>query len=248
MNQELLFAKTLEEIKALAMQQDRVLSKEQVEEAFGKIGMKPEELTPIYEYLNQKKIGIGEPVDPDEYLTEEDVDFLSDYVEQIKLLPAFSQGEKEAYFLSAMAGDSTGKAKTIEILLADIIDVAKLYTGQGVLLEDLIGEGNVALAMGVEMLGCLEKPEEVPGMLVKMAMDAMEALIQETEEESKIDRKIVDKVNEVSAEAKKLAESLNRKITVEELMEETSFSEKKIREAIRISGNRIEYFEGANEQ
>ena len=248
MNQELLFAKTLEEIKALAMQQDRVLSKEQVEEAFGKIGMKPEELTPIYEYLNQKKIGIGEPVDPDEYLTEEDVDFLSDYVEQIKLLPAFSQGEKEAYFLSAMAGDSTGKAKTIEILLADIIDVAKLYTGQGVLLEDLIGEGNVALAMGVEMLGCLEKPEEVPGMLVKMAMDAMEALIQETEEESKIDRKIVDKVNEVSAEAKKLAESLNRKITVEELMEETSFSEKKIREVIRISGNRIEYFEGANEQ
>ena len=248
MNQELLFAKTLEEIKALALEQDRVLSKEQVEEAFGKIGMKPEELTPIYEYLNQKKIGIGEPVDPDEYLTEEDVDFLSDYVEQIKLLPVLSQGEKEANFLSAMAGDSTGKAKTIEILLGDIIDVAKLYTGQGVLLEDLIGEGNVALAMGVEMLGCLEKPDEVPGMLVKMAMDAMEALIQETEEESKIDRKIVDKVNEVSTEAKKLAESLNRKITVEELMEETSFSEKKIREAIRISGNRIEYFEGANDQ
>lgn len=248
MNQELLFAKTLEEIKTLALEQDRVLSKEQVEEAFGKIGMKPEELTPIYEYLNQKKIGIGEPVDPDEYLTEEDVDFLSDYVEQIKILPVLSQGEKEANFLSAMAGDSTGKAKTIEILLEDIIDVAKLYTGQGVFLEDLIGEGNVALAMGVEMLGCLEKPDEVPGMLVKMAMDAMEALIQETEEESKIDRKIVDKVNEVSAEAKKLAESLNRKITVEELMEETSFSEKKIREAIRISGNRIEYFEGANEQ
>ena len=248
MNQELLFAKTLEEIKTLALEQDRVLSKEQVEEAFGKIGMKPEELTPIYEYLNQKKIGIGEPVDPDEYLTEEDVDFLSDYVEQIKLLPVLSQGEKEANFLSAMAGDSTGKARTIEILLGDIIDVAKLYTGQGVLLEDLIGEGNVALAMGVEMLGCLEKPDEVPGMLVKMAMDAMEALIQETEEESKIDRKIVDKVNEVSAEAKKLAESLNRKITVEELMEETSFSEKKIREVIRISGNRIEYFEGANEQ
>ena len=223
-------------------------SKEQVEEVFGKIGMKPEELTPIYEYLNQKKIGIGEPVDPDEYLSEEDVDFLSDYVEQIKLLPVFSDGEKEAYFLSAMAGDSTGKAKTIEILLGDIIDVAKLYTGQGVLIEDLIGEGNVALTMGVEMLGCLEKPDEVPGMLVKMAMDAMEALIQETEEENKIDRKLVDKVNEVSAEAKKLAESLNRKITVEELMEETSFSEKKIREAIRISGNRIEYFEGANEQ
>lgn len=248
MNQEQLFAKTLEEVKSLAISQDRVVSKEQVEEAFGKIGMKPEELAPIYDYLKQKKIGIGEPVDPDEYLTKEDVDFLSEYLHEINLMPVLSQGEREAHFISAMAGDRMGKTKTIEILLPDIIDIAKLYTGQGVLLEDLIGEGNVALAAGVEMLGCLEKAEEVPGMLVKMAMDAMEALIQETEEESKIDRKIVDKVNEVSAEAKKLAESLNRKITVEELMEETSFSEKKIREAIRISGNRIEYFEGANEQ
>lgn len=247
MNQEQLFAKTLEEIKNLALEQERVISKEQVEEAFGKIGMKPEELTPIYEYLIQKKIGIGEPVDPDEYLTEEDVDFLSEYLREIDQMPVLSQGEKEAHFISAMAGERAGKTKTIEILLPDVIDVAKLYTGQGVLLEDLIGEGNVALATGVEMLGCLEKADEVPGMLIKMAMDAMEELIRETEDESKVDRKIVDKVNEVSEEAKKLAEALNRKITVEELMEETSFSEKKIREAIRMSGNRIEYFEGADE-
>ena len=247
MNQEQLFAKTLEEIKLLAIEQDRVLSKEQVEEAFGSIGMKPEELAPIYDYLKQKKIGIGQPVNPDEYLTEEDVDFLAEYLREIDQMPVLSQGEKEAHFIAAMAGDRTGKTKTIEILLPDIVDVAKLYTGQCVLLEDLIGEGNVALAMGVEMLGCLEKGDEVAGMLVKMAMDAMEELIRETEDENKIDRKVVDKVNEVSAEAKKLAEALNRKITVEELMEETSFSEKKIREAIRMSGNRIGYFEGADE-
>lgn len=247
MNQEQLFAKTLEEVKSLAISQDRVVSKEQVEEAFGKIGMKPEELAPIYDYLKQKKIGIGEPVDPDEYLTKEDVDFLSEYLHEINLMPVLSQGEREAHFISAMAGDRMGKTKTIEILLPDIIDIAKLYTGQGVLLEDLIGEGNVALAAGVEMLGCLEKAEEVPGMLVKMAMDAMEELIRETENENKVDRKIVDKVNEVSNEARKLAETLNRKITVEELMEETSFTEKKIREAIRMSGNRIEYFEGTDE-
>lgn len=246
-NQEVLFAKTIEEIKELAIAQGRVLSKEQVEEAFAAIGMKPEELEPIYEYLAQKKIGIGQPVDPDEYLTEEDRNFLDDYAAQIKELAMLTDGEKEAHFLSAMAGDPVGKTKTIEILLADIMDVAKLYTGQGVLIEDLIGEGNMALTLGVEMLGCLEKADEVPGMLVKMAMDAMEELIKTTEEESKIDRKVADKVNEVLEEAKKLAQALNRKITVEELMEETSFSEKKIREAIRMSGNKIEYFEGADE-
>lgn len=247
MNQELAFAKTLEEIRKLAAGQGNVISKDQVEEAFFKIGMKEEELTPIYEYLKQKKIGIGEPVDLDEYLTEEDKDFLSDYIEQINAMPVLSQGEKEACFLSAMAGDRNGKAKTIEILLPDIIDIAKLYTGQEVLIEDLIGEGNVALAIGVEMLGCLESPAEVPGTLAKMAMDAMEKLIRETEDDHKVDLKIADKVNEVSAEAKKLAEALSRKITVEELMEETGFSEKKIKDAIRMSGNKITYFEGADE-
>lgn len=247
MNQELLFAKTLEELKTLALSQNRVLSKEQIEEAFCKIGMNPDGLAPVYDYFKQKKIGIGTPVDLDEYLTEEDVDFLAEYVEQIKLLPVLSKGEQEAYFLSAMAGENSGKEKTMEILLPDIIDVAKLYTGQGVLLEDLIGEGNVALACGIGMLGCLEKPQEVPGMLIKMVMDAMEELIQETEEDHKTDQKILDRVNEVAEEAKKLAESLQRKITVEELMEETSFSEKKIRDVIRISGNKIKYFEGADE-
>lgn len=247
MNQELEFAKTLEKVRKLATSQGNVISKEQLEEAFAAIGMKDEQLTPIYEYLKQKKIGIGEAVDLDEYLTGEDKDFLADYLEQISMLPKFSQGEKEAYFISAMAGDSVGKAKTIEILLPDIVDIAKLYTGQEVLLEDLIGEGNVALATGVEMLGALEKPDEVPGMLAKMAMDAMEELIRETEDDHKSDRKIADKVNEVSAEAQKLAESLSRKITIEELMEETGFSERKIKDAIRMSGNKITYFEGADE-
>ncbi len=247
MNQELEFAKTLEAVRSLAASQGNVISKEQVEEAFAEIGMNGEQLTPIYEYLKQKKIGIGQPVDPDEYLTGDDKDFLADYLEQLECLPKLSQGEKEAYFISAMAGDATGKSKTIEILLPDIVDIAKLYTGQEVLLEDLIGEGNVALTMGVEMLGALEKPSEVPGMLAKMAMDAMEALIRETEDDHKSDRKIADKVNEVSFEAQKLAESLSRKITIEELMEETGFSEKKIKDAIRMSGNKITYFEGADE-
>ena len=115
------------------------------------------------------------------------------------------------------------------------------------MLEDLIGEGNVALAVGVEMLGALESAREVPGTLAKMAMDAMEELIRETEDDHKVDSKIADKVNEVSEEAKKLAEALNRKITVEELVEETGLTEKKIKDAIRMSGNKITYFEGADE-
>ncbi len=90
------------------------------------------------------------------------------------------------------------------------------------------------------MLGSLEKPDEVEGMLGKMIMDAMEEYIAEHAENSKIDKRVEDKVNKVADKARELAEELHRKVTTEELMEETGMSRKMIEDAIRMSGFKIE--------
>ena len=243
MNKELAFAKKLEEIRKLAKEQGNILSEEQVETVFGEIDISKEQLEPVFAYLKSKNIGIGEPVDLEDVLSQEDKDYLVEYVESLKELPILSDGEKRAYAMSAMAGDSVGKLNIINLFLPQVVDIAKLYSGQGVLLEDLIGEGNVALAAGVEMLGCLEVPEEVEGMLGKMIMNAMEDYIAENSEIKKADMHVVDKVNYISDQAKELAESLQRKITVEELAAETGIDEEEIKEAIKFSGNKIEYFE-----
>lgn len=243
MNQELAFAKKLEEVRKLAKEQGNILSKEQVEEAFAEIDILKEQLEPVFAYLKTKNIGIGEPVDLEENLSREDKDYLAEYVESLKELPVLSDGEKRAYAMAAIAGDGVGKLNMINLFLPQVVDIAKLYSGQGVLLEDLIGEGNVALATGVEMLGCLEDPDEVDGMLGKMIMDAMEDYISENTEAKKADMQVVDRVNNISDHAKELAESLQRKITVEELAAETGISEDEIREAIKFSGNKIEFFE-----
>ena len=243
MNKELAFAKKLEEIRKLAKEQGNMLSEEQVETAFREIEISKEQLEPVFAYLKSKNIGIGEPVDMDEVLSREDKDYLEEYLEELKELPVLSDGEKRAYAMAAIAGDSEGKWNIINFFLPQVVDIAKLYSGQGVLLEDLIGEGNVALATGVEMLGCLENPEEVDGMLGKMIMDAMEDYITENSAAKKADMQVVDKVNSISDQAKELAEALQRKITIEELAEETGIDEEEIREAIKFSGNKIEYFE-----
>lgn len=243
MNKELAFAKKLEEIRTLAKEQGNVLSMEQVEEAFLEIDITKEQLEPVYAYLKTKNIGIGEPVDVEDNLSREDKDYLEEYLESLQELPRLSEGEKRAYAMSAMAGDGVGKLNIINTFLPQVVDIAKLYSGQGALLEDLIGEGNVALATGVEMLGCLEDPEEVDGMLGKMIMDAMEDYITLNSEAKKIDMQVADKVNNVSDQAKELAETLQRKITVEELAEETGMNMEEIEEAIKLSGNKIEFFE-----
>ena len=242
MDKEILFTKTLEQVKKTAMEHDNCISKEQVEEAFAPLALSGEQMDMVYDYLHRSKIGIGEPVDLDEYLADEEKDYLDTYLKELQALPELSPGEREAITLSAMAGDADAQNRLVESYLPDVVQIAKLYAGQGVYLEDLIGEGNVALSVGVTMLGALEHASEAQGMLGKMIMDAMEEYITQNAEEEKKDKRIADKVNKVADAARELAEELHRKVTVEEVMTESGLSRKTIEDAIRMSGGRIEDF------
>lgn len=244
---EILFAQTLEQVRRLAKEQGNCVSGEQVREAFAKQELNENQMQMVFDYLVKHKVGIGQPIDPDEFLTEEERDYLQDYLNEIAALPSYSTGELEAFTISAMAGESEAQQKLVQGYLRDVVDIAKLYTGQGVFLEDLIGEGNVALAMGAGMLGSLEKPSEAQGMLAKLMMDAMEDYIQENAASAKTDRKVADKVNLVADKARELAEELHRKVTPEELARETGLSLKAIQDACRMSGFKIEDIGGENE-
>lgn len=241
--QELLFAKTLEDVRKLASAQGGYVEKEQVEAAFGELNFDEGQMELVYEYLKNHKIGIGQPVDLDDYLTGEEIDYLEEYRKELAFLPILTDGEKEACTLSAMAGDTDAQQTLIGIYLPQVMEIAKLYTGQGVFLEDLIGEGNVALAIGVTMLGALEHAKEAEGMLMKMVMDAMEESIGEQLEASRQEQKLADKVNKVAKKAKELSEDLKRNVTVEELVAETGMSRKYIEDALSFSGGSIEGIE-----
>ncbi len=240
MDREILFARTLEKVKRLAREQGNCISEEQVKAEFAQLGLKGEQLGMVYDYLAAQKIGIGEPADPDLALTQEEKNYLQDYLETVAALPVYSPGEAEAFTIAAMAGEAQAQQRIVEIYLKDVIDVAKLYAGQGVALEDLIGEGNVALALGAGMLGSLEKPSEAGGMLVRMMMNAMEECIQENAQGKKADKAVEDKVNRVADRARELAEELGRKVTPEELAMEKGLSVKTVLDVCRISGGRIE--------
>ena len=243
MKKELVFAKTLEQVRNLAKEQGNCVSEEQVREAFQELDLDSDQLQLVFDYLVKHKVGIGQPVNPDDYLSDEERNYLQDYLDEIAQLPTYTDGQIQAYTMSAMAGEVSAQNKLVEVYLKDVVEIAKLYAGQGVFLEDLIGEGNVALAFGTGMLGSLEKPEEAQGMLIKMVMDAMEDCIAENASAEKADQKMVDKVNKVSEKAKELSEALHRKVTIEELAEETGMSLKAIQDAVRMSGFQIEYIE-----
>ena len=240
MSKEQEFAKILEDVKALARGQGNMVTEAQVMDAFAGLSLSGEQMQMVYDYLLQSKIGIGQHLDPEEYLTEKEMDYLEEYLSEIEGLGDVTEGEKEAITLSAMAGDADAQTRLTEIYLKEVPQIAKLYAGQGVYLEDLIGEGNVALAIGVSMLGSQESAQEALGLLGKMIMDAMESYIRENTDAKKLDAKVADKVNLVADKARELSEELRRNVTVQELAEESGLSENAIRDAIRMSGFKIE--------
>lgn len=213
MNKEVLFAQKLAEIRELAKNQGNVVSKEQVQEAFQALSFEEEQLQMVYDYLTKHKIGIDEPVDLDDYLSEEEMDYLKMYEEELAAMEPVTDGQREAVILSAMAGEADAQRRLIEIYLPQVIEISKLYTGQGVFIEDLVGEGNLALTSGVTMLGCLEHAQEAEGMLMKMVMDAMEELIEEDLTAKDIVKKAID---QAKADEKKKNEGAAEPLQPEE--------------------------------
>ena len=246
-NKEKEFAEILKLVTRTARENRNVISKEQVELAFSELELDENQLNMVFDYLSKHNIGIDEAVDTTENLTEEETNYLNDYLESLEVLHKFSDGEKEAVSMAAIAGDKEAQAKLIENYLPLVVDVARMYSEQGVFLEDLIGEGNVALTKGVAMLDAVGEPSEVEGFLYKLMLDAMERIIEENLAEDTGMQKVLSLVNEVADKAKELSEDLRRKVTVEELMEETGWDEEKIRSAIKFSGDNIEDLDSGKE-
>ena len=247
MNQEIVFAARLEKIKRLAKEQGGLIQEKQVRDAFADMHFEEDQMKLVFDYLTGQNIGIGEPLNPEDYLSQEEINYLDSYLESLTGLDELSDGEKEAVTLSAMAGDADARRRLTEIFLPQVVDIAKLYAGQGALLEDLIGEGNVALAMAVEMLETAGNVSEAEGLIGSMIMEAMENHISENVQQKETGQKIADKVNQVADQARELAESLGRKVTLTELADETGMSLFDLKEAVDLSGDAIEDIDSKGE-
>lgn len=237
---EELFRKQLLALITTAKKQGMSVTDEQVKAAFPGMELTDSKLELIYEYLKNSKITVGDAPDYEELLTDEDRNYLEDYKRELKELPKYSDREKEQIIIEAFGGDRLAKEKLMHLFLPQVVEISKLYTGQGVLVEDLIGEGNVALAMAMDMFDCIEKPDEMEGFLSKMIMDAMEQSIETELSESQQDQEIADKVNKVAKAARELAEDLRRPVSISELAKETEFSEEEIKEVLSVTGYKIE--------
>ena len=150
--------------------------------------------------------------------------------------------------ISAMAGDKEAQRSLAQYMLPKVLDICRLYAGQGVPAEDLIGAGSEALVRAAALLGPLSSPDEVDGDLTRRIMDAMEDLISDNLLIKAQDAKIAENANLVADKAAELAKTLGRKVTPEELAREGEVTMEQITEAVRATGRAIEDIEYGQEE
>ena len=237
--QQLLFLKRMQDLKKEAAAHGKTVTEEELAARFADLSLNDAQMEQVRAYLRAGGIGIGEVLPIEEVVTEEELDHFEEYRMIVEAIEVPSENILDAIKLSAMAGEVPAQKKLAEYSLGKVIEIARLYAGQGVYLEDLIGAGNEALMIAVAQLAPLERPGEVDGYLGRRIMDAMEDLVAQNLDNKALDKRVEEKVNQVADKARELSGELGRKVMVSELAAEYEMDAEEIREAVRLSGNAI---------
>ena len=236
------FIKNITELKETGIMQGGYLSEEQIEEVFPALTQEQRSL--LLDFFKENHIGIGEAL-PDEKLLdgEEESRFLQMYLDDLEEVELIDNDMKRVLIMNALNGDTTAKERLTNCYLRNVVDIAKLYTNQGVGLADLIGEGNVALSLAMAALDSIEKPEDCDEMVSRSIMNAMEEAIGQENDQLEALQEMVEIVGKVLEKAKPLSTELRRKISIPELLGEGELTEDMIRDALRFSSDLREYIE-----
>ena len=122
--------------------------------------------------------------------------------------------------------------------LERVLEIAKELHDGSVFLGDLVQEGNVSLMLALKESGEEEK-------ILNAVREGIEAFQEEQRDVHVRDRKMVEKVDELDGQIKKLKEEMGRKITLEELALYTDRSEEELRSVLKLAGEEVE---DANEE
>ena len=224
MAERLEFREKLAGILALCASQNNITDKTTVEEYFAEDNLSKEQMELVFDYLLSQKVIVKgyvkaggsiknaeKPEDVVRY-TQEEQDYLNLYEQDLK-------GLRE--------GDP------LKELLPAILSMAKEMHRTDIYIGDLVQEGNMGLMLA------MEEHEGDMEALLSMAKESMQALLESQEETKKQDNRMVEKVNDLDEQIKKLSEEMGRKVSVDELEEFLEITEDEISDILKLAGEEL---------
>lgn len=253
MDEQARFQTGLAALGAKAGKRGGRLTQEEVQAFFREMGLNEEQCRLVHEYLASKGIRVDGaertefPVHEPSF-TEEEQAFLRQYQKDMRTVK--KQPEEALPDLVRLASDGDGQAKRLltEHCMELVLPIAREYARQGVLLPDLVQEGNLGLMIGVDTLGLKGEGISWEMHLEQEIRLAIRGALEEQAGCDDTGRQITEKLNRLADTITELTEDMGRQVAPEELSLYLDMPLNELNDLLRIAGEQIELAEDKESQ
>lgn len=171
-------------------------------------------------------------------ITRREQETLARYFNDIKKTPLLKGEEEVNMVIKINDGDSAAFDKLIRANLRFVVSVAKKYEGNGMLLPDLISEGNIGLIKAVRKFDTTKGFKLISFAVWWIRQSIIFALNEETRMIRLPANRLLNQTLVWKAE-QELEQKLERLPTEEEIVEHTQLSLDKVRDCYRYSSQQV---------
>ncbi len=170
-------------------------------------------------------------------LSPEDRNFLQHYKRELEHLDFLEEEALGNLCLEVEeSGDGLAKARLTEQFLPEVLRLAEGYLGRGVLLADLVQEGNIGLMLAMETLGMREEGCTVREYLLEEIRIAMEQAVEENRAERQAGDLLAGRLNDLKDQIERLSEELEGQVSMEELSAYADMPVEEIVKLLKLAG------------
>ena len=253
------FLRQMEELVDYGRTKENQLTKAEIADYCSDLALTDAQLELVYAYLKEHQIHVsgyehgvttekknaGEESEKGNY--SEDSKYLRIYRRELRSLPEYSKEDIVCLYEQLRYGDESIIGTVIEANLKRVLSMANKYRGRGVLLEDLIQEGNLELTTCVSMLCGNKEVVDYKKAIDHAVRSRLIELVDEELSTSDSVSAVLGRVNLLMEATRVLAEEYGRIATMEELSEFTHMDLEEIRMYVELSRNAIEIGKGESE-
>ncbi len=249
MDEQSRFRTALSALLASAENQNRKLTKEEIQTFFRDMDLNEEQRPLVYAYLASKKIQAegAEPLQTEakeESYTAEEQEFLKQYQKDMRLAVKQPGEHLEELVSRASEGHEKSKRLLTEHCMDLVLPAAKAYIRQGLPLQDLVQEGNLGLMIGVDTLGLKDEEISWKEYLESEICRAIRGALDMQAGSDHTGEQIAEKLNRLADSITELTEEMGRQVTPEELSLFLNMPIEELEDLLRIAGEQIEMADG----
>ncbi len=226
-----------------------VLSYKEIEDALCEFEIASEQMDHVYEELENMGVELVSDLDKElqeiQESGEEKIDLtlpegisvddpVRMYLKEIGKVPLLDTAEETVLAQKMLDGDEDAKKKLAEANLRLVVSIAKRYVGRGMMFLDLIQEGNLGLIKAVEKFD-YNKGYKFSTYATWWIRQAITRAIADQARTIRIPVHMVETINKLIRESRRMLQELGREPTPDELAKELNMTYDKVREILKIA-------------